>query len=169
MLWLRSTFFAVVLPGTVLIWVPLWLSTFSGGTLDLGPIRWVGLAPLIVGTGGLLRCIGDFAWSGRGTLAPVDPPRFVVRSGLYHVVRNPMYISVLCALGGQVLLFRSLRLVAWGTTVAIAFHLFVVLYEEPTLRRQFGTDYETYCREVPRWLPRPRFSGGGAGSARVDS
>jgi protein-S-isoprenylcysteine O-methyltransferase Ste14 len=168
-LWLRSAFFAVVLPGTVLIWVPLWLATFSGGTLALGALRWVGLVPLIIGTAGLLRCIWDFGRSGKGTLAPVDPPRFVVRAGLYRVVRNPMYVSVLCALVGEVVLFRSLRLAIWGTTVALAFHLFVVAYEEPTLRRQFGADYETYRRDVPRWLPRRRVSGGGADSGRVDA
>jgi protein-S-isoprenylcysteine O-methyltransferase Ste14 len=153
-LWLRSAFFTLVLPGTVLIWVPLWLSGYTSGTLALGAARWIGVAPLIIGTTGLLWCIWDFGRSGKGTLAPVDPARFVVRTGLYRVVRNPMYLSVLTALAGEVLLFRSPRLLAWGAIAAIMFHLFVVVYEEPTLQRQFGTDYEAYCRAVSRWLPR---------------
>jgi protein-S-isoprenylcysteine O-methyltransferase Ste14 len=153
-LWLRSAFFTLVLPGTVLIWVPLWLSTYTGGTLALGAARWVGVAPLIIGTAGVLWCIWDFGRMGKGTLAPVDPPRFVVRSGLYRVVRNPMYLSVLTALLGEVLVFCSLRLIAWGAVVAIAFHLFVIVYEEPAMRRQFGADYATYCSAVPRWRPR---------------
>ncbi len=154
MLWLRSAFFTLVFPGSVLIWVPLWLSTSDGGTLSLGWARWLGVAPLIFGAAGLLWCIWDFGRTGRGTLAPVDPPRFVVRSGLYRVVRNPMYLSVLTALAGEVLLFSSARLLVWGAIVAITFHLFVVGYEEPTLRRLFGDDYEGYRRAVPRWLPR---------------
>ena len=153
-LWLRSLVFTVLGPGTVLIGVPLWLSTYGGGTLTLGPARWVGVGPLVIGAGGLLWCIWDFARVGRGTLAPMDPPQFVVRGGLYRFVRNPMYVSVLAALAGEALLFRSLRLAAWGAAAAIWFHLFVVAYEEPRLRRQFGTDYETYRASVPRWLPR---------------
>jgi protein-S-isoprenylcysteine O-methyltransferase Ste14 len=152
-LWLRSAFFTLLLPGTVLIWVPLWLST-GGGTLEIGAIRWAGLPPLIIGAAGLGWCIWDFGRRGKGTLAPVDPPRFVVRSGLYQFVRNPMYLSVLIALMGEAFLFGSLRLVALGAFVAIAVHLFVVAYEEPTLRRQFGAEYAAYCSAVPRWRPR---------------
>ena len=153
-MWLRSAFFTLAFPGTVLIWVPLWLSAYTSGPFGLGAARWVGVVPLVIGTTGLLWCIWDFGRMGKGTLAPVDPPRFVVRSGLYQVVRNPMYLSVLTALAGEVLLFPSLRLAVWGAIVAVMFHLFVVSYEEPTLRRQFGTDYDAYCRATSRWLPR---------------
>lgn len=154
MVWVRSAFFTVVLPGSVLIWVPWWLLSTGGGTLDIGAVRWLGIAPLIIGTAGLLWCIWDFTRTGKGTLAPVDPPRFVVRTGLYRFVRNPMYVSVITVLVGEVLLFRSTRLLVWTALVAAAVQLFVVTYEEPTLRRQFGSDYEAYCRAVPRWLPR---------------
>src|SRR5262249_60196653 len=87
-LWLRSVFFTLVLPGSVLLWVPLWISTQTGGMLELGAARWIGLPVLIIGVGGLLWCIWDFGRRGKGTLAPVDPPRFVVRGGLYRCVRN---------------------------------------------------------------------------------
>ena len=157
-LWLRSVFFTLVLPGSVLLWVPLWISTQTGGMLELGAARWIGLPVLIIGVGGLLWCIWDFGRQGKGTLAPVDPPRFVVRGGLYRCVRNPMYLSVLIALGGEALLFSSFWLIVWAAIVAIAFHVFVVAYEEPALRRQFGASYEAYCRAVSRWLPRRRSS-----------
>ena len=113
-----------------------------------------GVLPIAIGVAMYLWCAWDFATAG-GTPAPIDPPKILVARGLYLVVRNPMYVSVLAVLAGEALLFRSLRLAAWGATVAIWFHLFVVAYEEPRLRRQFGTDYETYCASVPRWLPRP--------------
>ena len=146
--------FTLLLPGTVLIWVPLWLVIGNGGWLELGMAGWFGLALLTVGLAGLLWCIWDFGRRGRGTLAPVDPPRFVVRSGLYRVVRNPMYLSVLTALVGEALLFGSYRLAGWAIIVAVTVHLFVVAYEEPRLRQEFGADYEAYCRAVPRWVPR---------------
>jgi protein-S-isoprenylcysteine O-methyltransferase Ste14 len=149
----------LVLPGTVLIWVPLWLSTLAGGRGDVGAARFLGLLPLVIGAAGLLWCIWDFARKGKGTLAPIDPPRFVVRSGLYRVVRNPMYVSVLTVLVGEAIVFGSRWLAAWAAVVAVAVHGFVVGYEEPTLRQQFGADYETYCRAVPRWIPRPRARG----------
>jgi protein-S-isoprenylcysteine O-methyltransferase Ste14 len=155
-LWLRSLFFALLLPGSVLVWVPLWLSSYSGGTVDPGVARELGVLLVLAGAAALLWCISDFARRGKGTLAPVDPPQFVVRSGLYQWVRNPMYVAVLTVLAGEVLLFGSLRLLVWAVVVAVTVHLFVVLYEEPTLRRLFGTDFEEYCASVPRWVPRVR-------------
>ena len=155
MLWLRSALFTLLGPGTVLGAVPLWLSTLTGARLRLGVARWIGVPLLIVGVAGLFWCIWDFARRGRGTLAPIDPPRFIVRGGLFGVVRNPMYLAVLIALAGEALLFRSIALIAWAGIVAIWFHLFVVAYEEPRLRRQFGAPYEEYCGAVARWIPRP--------------
>jgi len=153
MLWLRSALFALLLPGSVLIWVPLWLSSGDDhADLGIGPLRWIGLPLVVLGGAGLLWCIADFARRGRGTLAPVDPPRFVVRSGLYRVTRNPMYVAVLNTLVGEAVLFDSVPLAVWTAVVAVTVHLFVVLYEEPTLHRQFGDPYDAYRAMVPRWL-----------------
>jgi protein-S-isoprenylcysteine O-methyltransferase Ste14 len=155
-LWVRSVVFALVLPGSVLVWVPLWVSAGRhGGDLAVGGARWLGLPLVVVGAAGLLWCIWDFGRRGRGTLAPVDPPRFVVRTGLYRVTRNPMYLAVLVTLVGETLLFASPRLAVWTVVVAITVHLFVVLYEEPTLQDQFGPPYEAYRASVARWLPHP--------------
>jgi protein-S-isoprenylcysteine O-methyltransferase Ste14 len=70
-----------------------------------------------------------------------------------------MYLAVLITLAGETLLFASPRLAVWTVAVAITVHLFVVLYEEPTLEDQFGPAYAAYRANVARWLPHPR--GGG--------
>jgi protein-S-isoprenylcysteine O-methyltransferase Ste14 len=92
--------------------------------------------------------------SGRGTLAPIDPPRHLVRVGLYRHVRNPMYVGALLVLVGEALFFESERLGFYAAIMALVYHLFVVLYEEPRLRDLFSEEYENYRRAVPRWIPR---------------
>jgi protein-S-isoprenylcysteine O-methyltransferase Ste14 len=122
---------------------------------EAGPWRWLGVAPAALGVPGLLWCVFDFARVGRGTLAPLDPPKIVVRSGLYRWVRNPMYVSNLFTLLGESLLYQSWAVALWTVVAGLGFHLFVVLYEEPHLARTFGAEYEAYLASVPRWLPRP--------------
>jgi len=151
---LRAALAAAALPGTGTVLVPWLLLRGGGGDLPIGPIRFVALVPLALGAAGLVWCIVDFARLGRGTLAPVDPPRFVVRGGLYRYVRNPMYVCVMGILASEAVLFESRAVLAWAALAAVVFHLFVVLYEEPTLRATFGEDYEAYRQSVPRWLPR---------------
>jgi len=128
--------------------------------MDLAQARFLGL-PLIAVGGWLLvdSIFLRFAHEGRGTLAPVDPPRAVVRGGAFRFVRNAMYIAVVTIIVGEALLFRSWRLLVWAAILFTAFHLFVVGYEEPALRRRFGESYETYRRDSGRWIPRrPRGS-----------
>jgi len=98
--------------------------------------------------------VWDFAANGRGTLAPVDPPRTLVVRGLYRYVRNPMYVGVMTILLGESLFFASTTLLRYAIGCFVAFHLFIMLYEEPTLRSKFGESYITYCSAVNRWLPR---------------
>ena len=95
-----------------------------------------------------------FALHGRGTPAPIDPPKKLVVEGPYRIVRNPMYWSVVSVMLGEALAFRSLALAAIGCVVFSGAVLFVMVYEEPILRKKFGAEYEAYCRRVPRWLPR---------------
>ena len=95
----------------------------------------------------------EFARSGRGTLSPVDPPRHLVVRGLYRYVRNPMYLSVTAIVLGEVPLTRSSALAIYWAVWFACVNLFVIGYEEPTLRRQFGASYEEYARRVGRWLP----------------
>lgn len=125
-----------------------------GPRLDLwGYAAAVGIA---LGAAVYLRCAWDFAVGGQGTPAPIDAPRRLVIRGLYRLVRNPMYLGVLTVLLCEAALFRSLTLLAYAGCFAVAFHLFVLCYEEPTLRAKFGEEYEAYRRAVPRWLPRLR-------------
>ena len=154
-LYLRATA-ALALPVLVDVIVPVVLLSSPGSRFDLGAARFLGL-PLVMGGCWLLldSVYLRFAHEGRGTLAPVDPPRFVVRGGAYRLVRNPMYVANVAIITGSGLLFGSWRLFVWALVALAAFHVFVVTYEEPTLRRSFGEAYEGYRRAVGRWVPRP--------------
>ena len=102
----------------------------------------------------LLDSFVRFAIEGLGTPAPIAAPKHLVVSGLYRYVRNLMYVAVSLLIFGQGLLFGSARLLQYGLIVWLAFFAFVVLYEEPALSRKFGKEYEEYCVQVPRWIPR---------------
>ena len=122
-------------------------------TLTSG-VNWLAIVPCVLGAAILLQCGWDFATVGQGTPAPIDPPKSVVVSGLYRFVRNPMYIGVELVILGEALLWSSARLLGYALLLGLGFHLFVVFYEEPTLRKKFGPSYQEYCQAVPRWLPR---------------
>jgi protein-S-isoprenylcysteine O-methyltransferase Ste14 len=104
----------------------------------------------------LLWSFWNFLREGRGTPAPIDPPKELVAVGFYRYIRNPMYVAVLTLILGHFLWFEYLNLLLYAMFVFLAFHMFVIFYEEPTLRRNFGAAYEEYCRRVPRWFPRFR-------------
>jgi protein-S-isoprenylcysteine O-methyltransferase Ste14 len=111
--------------------------------------------PTAVGVAVVLWCEWDFATFGRGTPFPLDAPKQLVARGLYRFVRNPMYVGVLLAILGQALWFESAATLWYAMVAALFFHLFVVFYEEPTLRRKFGESYAQYAKAVPRWMPKP--------------
>ena len=119
-------------------------------------LRWLAAIPAVLGFAVALHCVWDFGWTGRGTPAPVAPPKLLVVTGFYRYVRNPMYVGFLTGWLGLWIIFGRANLAS--LTVAAVFllsvELMVLLYEEPTLRRAFGSDYEEYCRNVPRWIPR---------------
>jgi protein-S-isoprenylcysteine O-methyltransferase Ste14 len=153
---LGSGVFFVLAPGFVAGLVPFWLSRwqFRPPFFGLNLLRYAGAALIVLGGIVLLESFGRFAIQGLGTPAPLLPTRHLVVKGLYRFVRNPMYVAVLMTIAGQALLFGNLRLLAYCCIVWILFHLFVMVYEEPTLRETFGTEYEIYRANVPRWLPR---------------
>ncbi len=153
-LYVRAVF-ALVLPALVDVVVPAALLRDPQGRMDIGASRLFGLPVLVLGGWLLVDSVFvRFAHEGRGTLAPIDPPRSVVRGGAYRVVRNPMYVANVAIIGGTGLLFRSWLLLVWAAVAFVAFHVFVVVYEEPTLRRLFGDGYARYQRDVGRWIPR---------------
>jgi protein-S-isoprenylcysteine O-methyltransferase Ste14 len=152
---LASLLFLFVAPGTVAGLGPWWI---NGWRLHEGPlaVRVAGAAMIAGGLYLLIECFGRFAVQGRDTPAPIAPPQRLVVSGPYRRVRNPMYVAVVAIILGQAALFEDLRLVAYGAAIWLAFHLFVLFYEEPTLRRTHPRDYAAFAAAVPRWRPRIR-------------
>ncbi len=153
-----SFIFLVLAPGTVAGLIPWQISRWRFSALPLGflPLRIVGGLLIAGGLPVLLDSFARFALQGLGTPAPVAPTQHLVVTGLYRYVRNPMYVAVTSLILGQALLFGNLRVLEYGLVIWLAFHLFVLLYEEPTLRRTFGPEYQSFCANVPRWLPRLR-------------
>lgn len=123
-------------------------------------LRIVGAALLAVGGALVIETTARFALQGRGTPAPFAPPERFVAHGSYRLTRNPMYVGVLALIAGQALLLGREVLLLWAGAAAVMFHLFVVLHEEPDLRKRFGADYEAYSAEVGRWGPRLSRSSG---------
>jgi protein-S-isoprenylcysteine O-methyltransferase Ste14 len=117
------------------------------------PALIVGGLLVIAGVAGYLWCAALFV-QAEGTPAPLTPTKRTVIGGPYCFNRNPMYTSVLAVVFGQAVLYGSARITLYGAMLLLGFHLFVVFYEEPTLRRKFNGEYEEFCRRVPRWLPR---------------
>ena len=137
--------------------LPGWLG-FSVDLSGTARWRWLGAIPSVMGFAVALRCIWDFGWTGRGTPAPFIPPQRFVVVGFYRYVRNPMYLGFAAGWIGLWMIFGRARLAAIVavTAVALGVDLFVMFYEEPTLRGKFGADYQEYCRNVRRWWPRLR-------------
>ena len=158
MLLLRSIFFTFLFPGTVTVLIPYWLISSKGtGTFsNYPPTRYLGLPLIVIGAAGLPWCIWEFFSEGRGTLAPIDPPKYLVVRGPYRYVRNPMYVSVAMILTGEAILFMSLAVLIEAIILISVVHLFVTYYEEPALRRRFGESYTRYSQTVGRWIPRYR-------------
>lgn len=157
---LRSLLWTILLPGLFAGYLPWRYFGLSQVTIDpRRPADVLGVALIALGTALLTACIVEFARSGHGTLSPVDPPRHLVVRGLYRFVRNPMYLSVTTIVLGEVLLTRSRALAVYWTIWFACVNLFVMGYEEPTLRQQFGPSYDAYTRQVNRWIPRFRRAG----------
>lgn len=153
---IKTLVFTLLVPGSVTVLVP-YLMLSSGRDLyawQIGLLRLVGIFPLILGVAFYLRCAWDFTFTGQGTPAPIDPPRIFVAKGFYRIVRNPMYVGIMLILTGEAFVFESAMLLAYAAILWLGFHLFVIYYEEPTLKKKFGKTYEEYFRVVPRWIPK---------------
>lgn len=152
-----SAAFFVAAPGTVVGLVP-WLITrweMPGDGPAWRVAQVVGGLLIVIGLVPAVHAFGEFA-KAYGTPAPIAPTRHLVVTGFNRYVRNPMYVGLLVAILGQALLFGSAWLVAYAAMTWLVTASFVRWYEEPTLTRQFGTEYEAYREAVPGWLPRTR-------------
>ncbi|HEX5719472.1 MAG TPA: isoprenylcysteine carboxylmethyltransferase family protein [Thermoanaerobaculia bacterium] len=151
-LFLKNLLFTVLIPGTVGVYLPLWLA--GRRPPDAPAWAWLLSAPLfLVGAFVYFWCLWNFAVTGRGTPAPIDPPKKLIIRGPHKYSRNPMYLGVLSVVSSWAVLFRSPEILRYGVVVALMFHLVVLVIEEPSLRRLFGAEYEQYCQSVRRWIP----------------
>jgi protein-S-isoprenylcysteine O-methyltransferase Ste14 len=153
---LGSAAFFALAPGVVAGAVPYWISRWQVGPDLPGQPASGALGAVLIAAGlvPLVESFARFALQGLGTPAPVFATRHLVVTGFYRHVRNPMYVGVLAVIVGQALLFGNLWLLAYAAPVWLAFHLFVIGYEEPTLLRTFGAEFAAYRDHVPRWVPR---------------
>jgi protein-S-isoprenylcysteine O-methyltransferase Ste14 len=151
---LKNLLFTLLVPGSVGVYLPLLLAGDRASAVGL--TRSFAIAVLAFGAGIYTWCVWDFASFGRGTPAPIDAPKQLVVRGLYRYTRNPMYLGVLTVILGWSVFFRAANLLLYALGVGTVFHLFIVLYEERRLAREFGREYEAYRSRVARWLPRPR-------------
>src|SRR5580700_1270432 len=151
-----SAVFLIIAPGFVAGLAPWWITHWQveAPFFGLQLLRWVGALFIALGAIGLLDSFVRFALQGLGTPAPVFPTRHLVVSGLYRYVRNPMYVAVVSAILGQGLLLSNRSVLEYGGLVWVLFHLFVIVYEEPTLKARFGDEYREFCAGVRRWIPR---------------
>jgi protein-S-isoprenylcysteine O-methyltransferase Ste14 len=153
---LGSFVFFWIAPVTVGVWGP-WLITGwqrDPALLGMEGTRWLGDLLILVGAVLVVECFARFALEGRGTPAPVAPTQRLVVTGFYRHVRNPMYLGVVLAILGQAFWFGSTELLVYALLVWLAFFVFVLAYEEPTLERRYGAEYARYRAHVPRWWPR---------------
>ncbi len=137
--------------------LPAWLG-FEVRLTGVARWRWLVAIPSVLGFTVALRSVWNFGWTGRGTPVPIAPPKRLVAVGFYRHVRNPMYVGFFTGWAGLWIIFGRANLIAIlvAACAVLGMHLFVLLYEEPKLRRTFGADYEEFCRNVPRWIPRLR-------------
>lgn len=159
---LRHILAITILPGMVVVVVPIWLASRYDVHLSVGVtlfqllVQLVGLALFTVGLVLMVGSIRRFANEGRGTLAPWDPPRALVLHGLYRYVRNPMISGVIFVLFGEALVLLSPAHGVWALVFLVANLIYIPLVEEPQLERRFGESYREYRRHVRRFLPRLR-------------
>jgi protein-S-isoprenylcysteine O-methyltransferase Ste14 len=156
--WLTTIASLIVGSAFFALWfwlLPNWLG-FQANTVRTAPWKWIAALPSVLGFTVAIRCVWDFGHTGHGTPAPFAPPQRLVVVGFYRYVRNPMYVGFFTGWLGLWIVFgrASWSVIAGVAAVMFAVVLFVRLYEEPHLRKIFGADYEKYCRNVRRWLPR---------------
>ena len=151
-LFLKTALFTVAMPGTFAVFLPVALT--ADRTAATGATFWLASCSFAIGAVLYLRSAWDFAAFGGGTPAPIDAPKRLVTRGFYRYSRNPMYVASLTVVAGWAILFESAMLVLYGVVLFVVFTLFIRLYEEPRLAREFGNDYSVYVSQVGRWLPR---------------
>jgi protein-S-isoprenylcysteine O-methyltransferase Ste14 len=150
---IKAIIITLLLPGSGILIIPYLIlqPTHLTEWPPLSIVTAVGVIIVLVALAVLLHSIWGFAFYGRGTLAPIDPPKILVVRGLFRFTRNPMYLSIVIILLSEAWIFRSISLLIYALLAFLGFHLFVIGFEEPRLRAQFSASYEAYKQMVPRW------------------
>jgi protein-S-isoprenylcysteine O-methyltransferase Ste14 len=158
---LEDVVFTIVVPGSIVFWLPRIIlnSERLRWPVSWSWVQFLALIPLALGIAIYLRCVWEFAARGRGIPAPIDHPKQLVVTGLYRYVRNPMYLGCLLFLFGEALFFHYWAFFLYALGWLVFVHLNILFYEEPNLRRKFGSSYEQYTHAVGRWIPGRRYSG----------
>lgn len=154
MLLIKTLLFTILAPGTLTVLFPYWILQ---SRTELFPKSWnvwaiIGGIVVMLGISIYLFCAWEFISTGKGTPAPYDPPKLLVKKGLYRFTRNPMYVGVSSIILGESIYFRSTALLVYALIVWTGFQLRVLFYEEPELKKQFGISFDEYCQRVPRWF-----------------
>jgi len=147
----KAAFFAALLPGMIAAGIPIWLGGGFERWPAVGTAQAAALVPIVIGWIIIAWPVVEFTRHGRATIAPIDAPKVLVMQGLYRYMRNPMYVGAVLANLGWALFFESRSVLIYALSVWLLHFAFVVLYEEPTLRRMFGQQYADYCARVRRW------------------
>ncbi len=150
---LKSLLFLIAAGGLGAGYIPLALLP-RVPQVETGPFAYLAFALWFIGGVTILWCFSDFAFKGHGTPNPLDPPKELVAAGPYRYVRNPIYLGVLTIIVGYFFWFKTIWMLAYAVVVFLVCHLFISLYEEPTLKKKFGAAYENYYNSVPRWIPK---------------
>lgn len=152
----KTLLYMGALHGFFTFYVPFRITSLDAPAFDPGPFRFMALPFWVIGTCVIVWCSVDFVRKGRGTPAHADPPRQLVVTGLYRYVRNPIYLGALLVQLGYFIWSGSRIMIVYLLFFFLAYHILVLLIEEPILRNTFGTVYEDYCQRVPRWIPKLR-------------
>ena len=152
---LRNLLFTILQPGVVVVLFPYLIVRSSGH--ELLPGNWslahyIGAVLIVTGGAIMVTCILRFITEGKGTISPIDPTKKLIVRGLYRYSRNPMYVGAMLILAGESVFWWTASLALYAAVVFLAFNLFIVLHEEPRLRREFGAEYDSYLKDVRRWV-----------------
>lgn len=152
-LFVKVSAFTLLVPGSVVVLVPRFLLPDSSvGSLNFSGVSISGVLPILFGIALYFRSAYDFAFTGGGTPLPIDAPVTLVTNGPYRYTRNPMYVGILSILMGEAVLYSSLSLLYVMGAMFVVFSVFIILYEERVLRKNFGESFDRYCKAVPRWF-----------------
>ena len=151
---------AILIFGGVFAFVPALVARLNQiwalARLEALPLQVLGVVFMALGVLLYVYCASVFVRKGRGTTSPMEPPRQLVTTGIFRYSRNPIYVGYVAFLLGLFLVFGHILLLGYAVLVALIIQALIVRWEEPDLRKRFGTDYEAYVRRVPRWIGLPR-------------